>query len=273
MPVFKDAGIEFVHGDIRNLSDLNDLGGNFDWLIEASAEPSVLAGVNSSPNVCGSNQSHGHFELPRVCPATYRRHGLPVLCTNVLPYSAAGHEPHRSTTYLEIAGRQLVLGLSIRGFTENFPTHLPLPWSIYGAMKLASEMLIQEYVEAYDLKAVINRCGVIVGAGQFGKVEQGLFTHWIANHYFGKSLRYTGFEGTGKQVGDLFHSRDLYSLIRAEMGRSEDVSGAVFNVGGGPEISTSLLEYTRVCQEITGREVPSESRLETSPARYSSLPI
>src|SRR4051812_4260946 len=50
LAVFKELGIEFVHGDIRVLSDLEDLSGDFDLFIEASAEPSVLAGLNGSPN-------------------------------------------------------------------------------------------------------------------------------------------------------------------------------------------------------------------------------
>src|SRR5690606_7583876 len=96
-------------------------------------------------------------------------------------------------TRFEIAESQALPGVSAAGVAEDFPTHLPR--SLYGATKLASEMMVQEYAEAYGVPAVINRCGVIAGPGQFGKVDQGVFTLWVANHYFGKPLRYTGFGG------------------------------------------------------------------------------
>lgn len=68
------------------------------------------------------------------------------------------------------------------------------------------------------MNAVINRCGVIAGAGQFGKVDQGVFTLWVANHFFGKPLKYTGFGGTGAQVRDLLHPSDLFRLLEAQRG-------------------------------------------------------
>src|SRR6185436_10251785 len=50
LPLFRHCGIEFCHGDIRNPNDLEDLGGEFDLFIEGSAEPSVHAGISSSPH-------------------------------------------------------------------------------------------------------------------------------------------------------------------------------------------------------------------------------
>ena len=69
-------------------------------------------------------------------------------------------------------------GITPAGVSEDFPTHLPR--SLYGASKLASELLVQEYREAFGLRAFINRCGVIAGPGQFGKVDQGVFTRAVA---------------------------------------------------------------------------------------------
>jgi CDP-paratose 2-epimerase len=116
-------------------------------------------------------------------------------------------------------------------------------------------MMIQEYAAANGLKAVIDRCGVIAGPGQFGKVDQGVFTLWVANHYFGKPLRYTGFGGKGKQVRDLLHPDDLFSLITTQISSPKGLQGGIYNVGGGPAGSTSLLELTRLCQKVTGKTV------------------
>jgi CDP-paratose 2-epimerase len=131
-------------------------------------------------------------------------------------------------------------------------------------------MLVQEYADTYGLKAVIDRCGVIAGPGQFGKVDQGVFTLWVANHHFGKPLRYTGFGATGKQVRDLLHPADLFGLIEKQVAAIDSCSGEVFNVGGGLRGSTSLLELTSTCRQATGREVPLARDPTTSPVDIPS---
>src|SRR5207302_2093552 len=128
----------------------------------------------------------------------------------------------------EIAEDNEQKGISKKGISESFPIHLPR--SLYGATKLASEMIIQEYAYAYGLQALINRCGVIAGPGQFGKVDQGVFTLWVANHYFRRPLKYTGFGGRGKQVRDLLHPLDLFTLLKQQLLDISSYSGQVFNV-------------------------------------------
>jgi CDP-paratose 2-epimerase len=88
---------------------------------------------------------------------------------------------------------------------------------------------------------------------------------WVANHYFGKPLAYTGFGGSGKQVRDLLHPADLFSLVKKQVENIENHSGKVFNVGGGPEISTSLAELTTLCQTIVGKKVPVSEEPLSSP--------
>ena len=81
--------------------------------------------------------------------------------------------------------------------------------TLYGATKLAAEHLLAEY----DVPWVVNRCGVIAGPWQMGKVDQGVFTYWALAHHFGRDLRYIGYGGTGKQVRDLLHVDDLVELV------------------------------------------------------------
>jgi CDP-paratose 2-epimerase len=123
---------------------------------------------------------------------------------------------------------------------------------------------LQEYVDTYKIKAFVNRCGVIAGRGQFGKVDQGVFTLWIANHFFGKPLKYIGFGGTGKQVRDLLHPQDLYKLVRMQLEKIDQCTGETFNVGGGREVSTSLQEWTTHAQMVTAKEVKIESNPATA---------
>jgi CDP-paratose 2-epimerase len=259
---FKERGISFVHGDIRCQSDLEDLAGNFDLLIEASAEPSVLAGVGGSPQYVLQTNLTGTLNCLEFAR---RRAGTLVFLSTSRVYSMRPLKEiklEETASRFEIAEQQTLNGVSQSGIAEEFPVHLPR--SLYGATKLASELMIQEYVELYGLRAVVNRCGVIAGPGQFGKVDQGVFTLWVANHFFRQPLRYTGFGGTGKQVRDLLHPEDLYRIIGKQLERIEEFSGEVFNVGGGRAVSTSLRELTALCREVTGQEVSIGEEQETS---------
>jgi CDP-paratose 2-epimerase len=103
---------------------------------------------------------------------------------------------------------------------------------------------------------VINRCGVIVGPGQFGTSGQGVFALWVARHEFGRPLRYTGFGGKGLQVRDLLHPQDLCELLDRQLAAWPRVHGQTFNIGGGRAGSVSLQEYTALCRQVTGREAP-----------------
>jgi CDP-paratose 2-epimerase len=122
-----------------------------------------------------------------------------------------------------------------------------------GATKLASELLIEECRAMYGLRAIVNRCGVISGPWQMGKVDQGFIVLWAARHLFGGPLGYVGFGGEGVQVRDVLHVDDLYDLIRVQLNDLQRFDGAVFNVGGGRERSVSLLELTTMCRDRAGR--------------------
>jgi CDP-paratose 2-epimerase len=262
IPKFKRYGIEFVHGDIRNQNDLDGVPGNFDIMIDASAEPSVHSGQNGSPlypiqvNLAGTISC---LEFAR------RRIDQLVFLSTSRVYSI---QPLREIALKATSSRfalkddQSCPGLTAKGISESFPTHLAR--SLYGACKLSSEMLIQEYMEAYNLKAHINRCGVIAGPGQFGKVDQGVFTLWVANHYFNKTLSYTGFGGQGFQVRDLLHPEDLFELIQKQIQEPNRHRGEIFNVGGGMEVSTSLFELTQLCQQVTGNSIKISSKTESA---------
>jgi len=261
---FARVGIEFAHGDIRCPEDLTALRGNFDLLIEASAEPSVHAGsgAEGDPSYLLRTNLWGTVNCLEFAR---KRAGSFVFLSTSRVYSM---QPLRALPLREEGGRfeinsdPLLLGASEYGIAESFATHLPR--SLYGASKLASEMLVQEYCAAYGLKAIINRCGVIAGPGQFGKVDQGVFTLWIAHHFFGLPLQYTGFGGKGSQVRDLLHPRDLFRLLSSQVETSHSWAGEVFNVGGGKSISTSLSEWTKEAQRVSGRTVEMGASVATA---------
>lgn len=262
---FKSLDIKFVHGDIRSTSDLDDLPGNFDILIEASAEPSVHAGTNGSPLYLLSTNLQGAlncFEFARkrvdrsIFLSTSRVY-------SIKPLKEIPLKEHDTRFVIDDSKIDKIPGLTSLGITEKFPTNLAR--SLYGTTKLTAEYFAQEYAETYNMKVLSNRCGVMAGPGQFGKVDQGVFTLWMAQHIFCKPLKYYGFGGLGKQVRDLLHPKDLYELIQKQVHCIESYKGDTFNVGGGNEVSVSLSELTKICQEITGNSVSIEGVKDTSP--------
>ena len=264
IPRLRAAGVDFVHGDIRNPEDLAALP-PADVLVECSAEPSVLAQYGASgPEYVVNTNLVGTFH----CLEYAREHGAAVVffsTSRVYPIETLNAADFVETdTRFEWTDDQDVAGLSSRGVSEELP--LEGARSLYGATKLASELLLEEYRYACDVPYVVNRCGVIGGPWQMGKVDQGLVALWILRHLYGEGLDYIGFGGKGKQVRDVIHVDDVADLAVHQIERLADFDGGVFNVGGGPERSVSLRELTELCRSATGREIPMGSEPETRPA-------
>ena len=259
----KGAGVEFVHGDVRSPDDLTEVG-PFDLLLECSAEPSVHAGYAGNPAYVLQTNLNGTIH----CLDAARRHTADFIflsTSRVYPIERLRGLP------LEVRGGRLDIprqasgiGWSHRGIASEFP--LAGYRSLYGATKLASELIIDEYRAMYGMRTIVNRCGVISGPWQMGKVDQGFVVLWAARHLYGGSLTYSGFGGEGFQVRDVLHVADLYDLLRTEMTGMARLSGAVFNVGGGFDNSVSLAELTALCRSRAGASIPIEPKPDTSEA-------
>jgi CDP-paratose 2-epimerase len=252
LPRLRAARVRFEHGDVRIASDLDRLP-RFDAIVECSAEPSVLAGYEGPDNVVQTNLL-GAWN----CLQLARRDSAQMVflsTSRVYPLAALqGLTLHENETRFELADEQPIRGASSAGISEELP--MDGARTIYGASKLAAELLIEESREDSGLKAVVNRCGVIAGPWQMGKVDQGVFTHWLLAHRLGRPLQYIGYGGSGRQVRDLLHVDDLAALVEEQLLDPERWDGVVANVGGGREGSLSLLETTRICQELSETEVP-----------------
>lgn len=255
-------GARFVHGDVRQAADIDDLDGAYDLIIDAAAEPSVHAGMTGSPRYVIDTNLGGTLNLLELAR---RRGGALVFLSTSRVYAMEalrGLAVTEGASRLELDAVQHQPGASGAGISEQFTTDGAR--TVYGASKLASELLVQEYVAAFGVRAVINRCGVLAGAGQFGRSEQGVIALWVASHVLGLPLRYIGYGGTGKQVRDILHPLDLFDLVMAQLARIDELSGSVFNVGGGREVSVSLRELTDLSRDRAGREVPIAAVPETS---------
>jgi len=244
-------GINLIRGDIRFQSDIDALP-KVDWVIDCAANPSVLAGLDgqSSSRQLMEHNLLGTINLLEYCKS--HKAGLILLSTSRV-YSAselAALPVQSSEDRFELQDCD-VSDASNLGISEDFPTTAPL--SLYGASKLASETLILEYGECFDFPVWINRCGVLAGAGQFGKADQGIFSFWIHSYREKKTLKYIGFNGTGHQVRDALHPKDLVPLLSRQMLEPDWEAPKIINLGGGVENSLSLRELSSWCEDRFGQ--------------------
>lgn len=259
VPRLEDAGIRFHRGDVRDPATFPSEP--FDLMIECSAEPSVLAGRDGSPDYLFQTNLVGAYHCLEAC----RRHGAGMIflsTSRIYPIQRLEAHPWREeeTRFVWQDGGQ---GISSRGVTEDLP--LDGARSLYGFTKLAAEQLIEEYRDSFGLKAAVNRCGVIAGPWQFGKVDQGVVSLWVMAHHFKRKLSYIGYGGTGKQVRDMLHIHDLCDLIVHQVRHFDHWDGWLGNVAGGLDCSASLQELTALCQEITGNTIDISSVSENRP--------
>jgi CDP-paratose 2-epimerase len=257
----KVLGVSVFHGDIRVPSDLEALP-RVDWVVDAAANPSVLAGADgrsSSRQVVEHNlvgtinvlEKCKHDGAGIVILSTSRVYSLTDLTALPLKINNEGYEP--ATNALGIRG------ISREGVTESFSTAPPL--SLYGSTKLASETLALEYGSAFDFPVWVNRCGVLAGAGQFGRADQGIFAFWINSFLRREPLTYLGFEGRGYQVRDCLHPRDVATLLWQQMHTPDKPVERTQIISGGIASAMSLAQLTAWCAARFGpRDVARDPR-------------
>lgn len=244
-----------------------------DWVIDCAANPSVLAGTEgssfgkfSSSRTAMEHNLWGTVNLLEYCKehsaglimvSTSRVYSAKELARIPCRVDAERFEPNWDLATNPASGYAFPIGLNQRGVSECFSTEPPL--SLYGASKFASELLAREYATAFGFPVWIDRCGLMAGAGQFGKADQGIVAFWLHRYLHRGSLRMIGFDGTGHQVRDCLHPRDLWALIERQIAEGADASRPlVCNVSGGIESSFSLAELTRWCEERWGQRSSSQ---------------
>jgi CDP-paratose 2-epimerase len=253
--LLKKLGASVLHGDLRVASDFEGLP-KVDWVIDAAANPNVLAGVQGAGT---SRQLIEHnlgstVNVLEYCKANAA--GFLLLSTSrvysIAALSALPLQMNGEAFSLDCS-KPLPRGVSASGIDADFPTDPPI--SLYGSTKLASETLALEYGLAFGFPVRINRCGVLAGAGQFGTPEQGIFSYWINAHLRRRPMRYSSFGGTGYQVRDGFHPRDLAALIHGQILKSAG-GKQIYTVGGGPANAVSLAQLTDWCNSRFGKHQP-----------------
>ena len=216
-------------------------------MIDAAANPSVLAGVDgrTSSRQLVEHNLGGTVNMLEFCKQ--HRAGFTLLSTSrvysIAALAALPVEARDNAFRLAAPATGFPAGVSAAGVAETFSTQAPV--SLYGATKLASEALALEYGEAFGLPVFVNRCGVLAGAGQFGRADQGIFAYWINAWLRRRSLNYIGFGGHGHQVRDCLHPRDLVPALLQQL-RAPKITAAdrIANFSGGAGSAMSLRQLS-----------------------------
>ena len=242
LPIFKDLGIQFIHGDIRNREDLNSLP-DVDVVLLTAAQPCAINYANPTFDI--TNNTMGVMNMLEWC----RLENTPLIFwstnktytgehTNCVPYSVSDRRFVWDDPDYQQEGWSFEHGFN-EHLTVNGRDH-----SIYGLSKIAADLMIQEWSDAYKIPSIINRFSCLAGPNQWGKAEQGWVSWFVLAEQLNLPLTVYGYDGY--QVRDYLFTPDINNLIEKQvnaiLANPHGYVGEVYNVGGGMEYSVSINE-------------------------------
>ena len=240
-------GIKRIRGDVRNEEDVKKaMGDGVDIIIHTAGQPGVPSSVRM-PKEDFSINAFGTLNVlecaRKICPEAAF-----VYCSTNKVYG----ENIDEISLKELEKRYVYEGTD--GISEEMSIdhcgHTP-----YGASKYVGDIYTQEYAYIYGMKTAVFRMSCIYGIRQFGFEDQGWVAWFVIAALTDKPIT---IYGDGKQVRDVLYAEDL---VRAyDLFVESDIRHAVYNIGGGPENTISLLEFLDILEEITGKRVAATFR-------------
>ncbi len=238
------ADMRFVHGDIRNSVDMDRLFAahpDADAVLHLAGQVAVTTSVvnprmDFEANALGTlNVLEG---VRQFCPQA------------VVLYSSTNkvYGGMEEIVITEQNGRYLYRDLP-GGMPETTPLDFHSP---YGCSKGAGDQYVRDYARIYGLKTVVLRQSCIYGTRQFGIEDQGWVAWFTIATVLGKNIT---LYGDGKQVRDVLWVEDLIRLYKLCIENGDKVAGKVYNAGGGPNFSMSLLELLGFLSELSGKKI------------------
>ncbi len=232
-------GVKLLNVDVRNFTSLREASKSSTAIIHTAGQVAVTASL-ADPRTDFEVNAVGTFnalESARLNDSSF------VFCSTNKVYG----ENVNTIPVDRDQSRYVFSGeLYQDGIPENFPLdhtkHSP-----YGTSKLAADLYVQEYARTYGLKTCVFRMSCIYGERQFGVEDQGWLSWFIIATLTGKPLT---IYGDGKQVRDVLYVKDLVDAFKRFL--DSDIKHEVFNMGGGPMNSLSLLELVERLKQLSG---------------------
>ena len=260
-----DNNIKVFKCDIRNEKELNKLP-SFDLLIDCAADPSVATGFKNGLKYLIDTNLLGTFN----CLNLVKKNKAKIIflsSSRIYPFDKINNLKFTIKNHSFTPTQNAVGFKKNKGFNEEFDIRGLK--TFYGFTKYSSEELIKEFCYANSLNYIINRCGVIAGPWQWGKIDQGFIVYWLMCYLFNKKLNYIGFGGNGNQVRDILNVSDLNNLIFLQIQNFNKFENDFFNVGGGNKNKISLKNLSLFCDNLFG--IKKEIFL-INKTRYGDIP-
>ncbi|MFC1674355.1 GDP-mannose 4,6-dehydratase [Candidatus Omnitrophota bacterium] len=234
--------IERIKGDVRNEKDVKKaIGKGVDVVIHTAGQP----GVPSSVRMPLEDFSINAFGTLNVLEAARKRSKNTVIiyCSTNKVYGENVDriplaEKDKRYTFRDVAGVSESMSTDLTGHTP------------YGVSKLVGDLYVQEYSYIYKMKTGVFRMSCTYGTRQFGFEDQGWVAWFIIASLFNKPVT---IYGNGKQVRDMLYAGDLVEAFDSFIG--SDLDRGLFNIGGGPRNTISLLEFLDELEELTGKRL------------------
>jgi len=238
----KGYKIELIKGDIRDFEKLKDAAKNADAIIHTAAQTAVITSLRN-PRTDFEINAVGTFNVLEAARLS-ENNPCVVYCSTNKVY---GNNVNKIAVIEKEMRYEFADERYKNGIPEDFPTDL-CEHTPYGCSKFAGDVYVQDYAHTYGLKTGVFRMSCIYGERQFGVEDQG----WVAWFAIATLLdKPITIYGDGKQVRDVLYVKDL---VRAyDLFINSNLKQAVFNIGGGPENTLSLLELLDLLEGLTGK--------------------
>ncbi|MFH1076947.1 MAG: NAD-dependent epimerase/dehydratase family protein [Pseudomonadota bacterium] len=231
--------IKRIKGDIRNEDDVKKaLGGGVDVVIHTAGQPGVPLSVKI-PREDFSINAYGTLNVLE-CTRQISPKAAFIYCSTNKIYGENVDIitlEEKETRYVYKSKKGVSEDLSI-----DLTGHTP-----YGVSKLVGDLYTQEYAHIYGMRTAVFRMSCIYAPHQFGFEDQGWVAWFVIANLTGQPIV---IYGDGKQVRDLLYADDLVEAYDKFI--NSDIQHDVFNIGGGPRNTTSLLEFISMIEEKTG---------------------
>lgn len=240
------GAFEFIHGDIRNANDVERAVRRFrpDQIFHLAGQVAMTTSIEN-PRMDFEVNALGTLNVLEAVRVHVPQAGVIYSSTNKV------YGDLEQYAYREDATRFVCVDYP-RGFDERVPLEFHSP---YGCSKGAADQYLLDYHRIHGLNTTVFRHSSMYGGRQFATVDQGWIGWFCQVAVEGKKgLRKEPFtiSGTGKQVRDVLHARDMITLYFKAATQRDAVAGQVFNIGGGIDNSLSLLELFTLLEELLG---------------------
>ena len=135
------------------------------------------------------------------------------------------------------------------GISESRPLDFHSP---YGCSKGAGDQYVRDYSRIYNIPTLVFRNSCIYGPPQMGNEDQGWIAHFIISACLNKPIT---IYGDGKQVRDVLYISDLVECYKKALSEINKTSGQIFNIGGGPDNTLSLLDLISIIENRINRKI------------------